>query len=152
MRTPTCHKSKDYPTAIDLVITNVPKKIKNVECVGTSLSDFHDMICFSTKTHQKRLCPKYIMYRSYKHFNDSEYLRDLDFAPFHVGEVFDDVDDSYWFASKLLETVIDVHAPMKKRIIKHRQVPYMNSKVLWAHGLHLLFSPVCSLYCALVRA
>ena len=74
----------------------------------------------------------HIMYRSYKHVNDSEYLRDLDFGPFQVGEVFDDVDDSYWFASKRLETVIDVHAPMIKRpnsIIKYRQVTYMNSKL-----------------------
>ncbi len=59
VRTPTCHKSKDYPTATDLVTTNVPKKIKNVQCVGTSLSDFHDMIYFPTKTH--RLCSKYIL-------------------------------------------------------------------------------------------
>ncbi len=27
VRTLTCHKSKDYPTAIELVITNVPKEI-----------------------------------------------------------------------------------------------------------------------------
>ncbi len=41
-------------------------------------------------------------------------------------EIFDTPDDSYWFYQELLKYVIDCHAPLKKKIVKHSQVPYMN--------------------------
>ena len=53
---------------------------------------------------------KTVIYRSYKHFDESRYLNDLSQAPFHVAETF---DDSYWFYSKMLSDVINEHAPIK---------------------------------------
>ena len=66
--------------------------------------------------------------------------------PFHAAQVFDTVDDAYWFSESLLLDVfnkpllldvfnkpllLDVfnkHAPLKKRVIKQIQIPYnMNS-------------------------
>ena len=41
--------------------------------------------------------------------------------------MFDNVDDSYWFFSKLLSDIISEHAPVKTKILKRTQVPYMNS-------------------------
>ncbi len=125
---PTCFKSNN-PTCIDLIVTNVFKRIHNVSCFDNNLSDFHNLVCFSTKFHVPKFNRHAITYRSYKHFNDDKYLYDLSTVPFHVCEIFDSVDDSYWFCSKLLKDVIDEHAPIKKRIIKHNQVPYMNSNL-----------------------
>ncbi len=35
----------------------------------------------------------------------------------------------YWFCTMLLRDIIDEHAPLKQRIIKHHQVPYMNCEL-----------------------
>ncbi len=42
---------------------------------------------------------------------------------------FDEVDDQLWFHNTLLDEVIDTHAPIKKRMIQPRQLPYMNSEL-----------------------
>ena len=49
--------------------------------------------------------------------------------PYHVGQVFDDIDDSYWFTQKLISSVIDKHAPMKRRKAIKTPVPFMNSQL-----------------------
>ena len=43
--------------------------------------------------------------------------------------MFDCVDDAYWVCPELITTVVNDHAPLKKRVIKHHQVPYMNSEL-----------------------
>ena len=35
-------------------------------------------------------------YRSYKHFNKTTFLHDLSAIPYHITEIFDDVDDAYY--------------------------------------------------------
>ena len=41
--------------------------------------------------------------RSYKQF-DEMYKRDITFAPFHVGYIFDDFDYTFWFNQTPLST------------------------------------------------
>ena len=125
---PTCHKG-NTASLIDLIITNVPKRIKNVKCLEIGLSDFHDMVFFSTKQHVPKRSNKYITYRSYKNFNVETYKDDLQQIPFHVAEIFDDIDDMYFFQQNLLLEVMDKHAPLKQRMIKHNNVPYMNGEL-----------------------
>ena len=73
--------------------------------------------------------PRKITYRSYKNFDDDEFKFDLNCAPFHVGDIFDDVEDTAWFHSKLLNNIIDSHAPIKVKTVQKDSVPYMNSKM-----------------------
>ena len=72
---------------------------------------------------------KTVIYRSYKHFDESRYLNDLSQAPFHVAEIFDTVDDSYWFYIKMLSVVINEHAPIKSRKTGNKQLPYTNNEL-----------------------
>ncbi len=44
-------------------------------------------------------------------------------------EIFDDLDDSYWFFERLRSAVINEHAPVKCKTITHSQVPYMNGEL-----------------------
>ena len=126
---PTCDKGSN-PSLLDLVITNVPKRIQNVTCIESELSDCHKMICWATKIKVPiSKINKTIRYRSYKHFDEAKYKNDLYIAPFHVSEIFDNVDDSLWFCSKLLTNIIDENAPVKTRKIRNKQVPYMNGEL-----------------------
>ena len=68
-------------------------------------------------------------YRSYKHFDKSQYLQDLSYAPFHVAEIFDTVDDSYWFFNKILSNIIEENAPLKTRKVKKTHVHFMNDEL-----------------------
>ena len=126
VKTPTCFKSI-VPTLIDVIIVNKPKRFNTVITFDCGLSDCHNMVCVSTKLHVPHNHRKVIHYRSYKKFNDDTFNDDLISAPFQVAEIFDSVDDSYWFFSKLLGDIISEHAPVKTKILKRTQVPYMNS-------------------------
>ena len=44
----------------------------------------------------RRLSPKIVQGRTFKRFNQIEYIRDMENAPWSVCSVFDDPDDSYW--------------------------------------------------------
>ena len=41
--------------------------------------------------------------------------------------LFDTVDDAYWFLESLLPDVVNKHAPLEKRVIKQKQIPYINN-------------------------
>ena len=83
---PTCFKS-ETPTLIDVVFTTVPKRFKHVSCIESDVSDFHQMVCISTKFNAPRHINKVITYRSYKNFNREQFLCDLASAPFHAAQV-----------------------------------------------------------------
>ena len=53
----------------------------------------------------------------------------MSYAPFHVSEVFDDIDDTYWFNENLISGVINDHAPFKRKRLPARPVPFMNSEL-----------------------
>ena len=53
-----------------------------------NLSDFHNLVCFSTKFHVPHQKKRKITYISYIHFSDDKYLDDLSKVPFHVSEIF----------------------------------------------------------------
>ena len=74
-----------------------------------------------------------------KHFDELSFKTDMQTIPYHVGEVFDDIDDSYWFTQKRISSVIDKHAPMKRRKAIKTPVPFTNSQLRKScHGKTML--------------
>ena len=61
-------------------------------------------------------------------FDEISFQSDIDHIPFHIIEVFDDIEDKYWAHNVLINDVIDSHAPLKTRSIS-KQIPYMNSNL-----------------------
>lgn len=123
---PTCFKSLSNPSLVDVILINNSRKIQSCLNVNLGVSDHHNITLAATKMHAYQTVKGAIHYNSYKHFNQTEYLKDLACAPFSTAVIFDDVDDQMWFHNKLLNIVINDHAPKKKRFIKKRQLPYMN--------------------------
>ena len=114
---------------LDVIIVNKPKRFNTVITFDCGLSDCHNMVCVSTQLHVPHNNRKVINYRTCKNinFNDDKFHEYLSSAPFQAAEIFDNIDDSYWFFSKLLGDIISEHAPVKTKILKRTQVPYMNS-------------------------
>ena len=57
------------------------------------------------------------------------FLHALSVAPFHVSEIFDEVDDAYWMCSTLLQEIVNEHAPFKQKTFKGNHIPYMNGEL-----------------------
>ena len=126
---PTCFKSQTNPSAVDVILTNNPRRIISSLNVDVGLSDHHTMILAAAKMHAPKVDKKVIYYNSFKNFHAEDYLTDLACAPFQTGLIFDDLDDHVWYHNTLLKDVISKHAPKKKRIIKSRQLVYMNGEL-----------------------
>ena len=128
INSPTCHKGA-VPSLLDVVLVTNNKKYMDVLNCKCTLSDFHNFVGAATRKYAPIQKPRYIVYRSYRHLNDENFVADIVSAPFHVGNIFDDTDDMAWFYSRLLSDIVDQHAPLKTKKITRESVPYMNGKL-----------------------
>ena len=73
IKEPTCFKSVDNPSCIDLILTNHPKCFQNSGVYETGISDFHKLTFTVLKTYFQKANPRIIKYRDYKHFDNNEF-------------------------------------------------------------------------------
>ena len=125
---PTCFKGTT-PTVIDIILVTNRKKYSGVLNFNCPVSDFHNFIGAATRRFAPIRKPRHIFYRSYKNFDDTDFCKTVLSSPFHVGEIFDDVEDMAWFTSKLLSDIIDEYAPIKRKLVKQESVPYKNAQL-----------------------
>ena len=126
IKEPTCHKGPT-PSLLDVILVSNARRYSATLNVCYDISDFHNIIGAATKRFAPSPKPRIIRYKSYKNFSESEFVNSVASAPFHVMDIFDEIDDMTWYTSTLLRNIIDEHAPMKIRIVKCDTVPYMNS-------------------------
>ena len=74
-------------------------------------------------------------YRSYKKFNENDFITELSYIPFHICDVFDDLDDVNWAFNKMLSDVVNTHAPIKHTKRRRYHVPFMNSQLRKARNV-----------------
>ena len=117
------------PTALGVILSSLPKRFKHNIDEPCFLSDFHNVICAVTKLRCHPIVHRRIYYRSYKHFNEKSYVRDLYSAPFAICDIFDDHDDNAWCFIKVLSDVMEKNDPVKSKVIKKPQIPHMKSKL-----------------------
>ena len=115
----TCFKSIDNPSCIDLFLTNSPSTFQNTTTVTTGLSDFHKMVVTVMKTTFPKAQPKIVYYRDYKNFDIYNFRTDLRARLSETKE-----KDYYHFELTFLR-VLEEHAPMKKKILRANDKPYM---------------------------
>ena len=77
IKEPTCFKSVDNPSCIDLILTNHPKCFQNSGVYETGISDFHKLTFTVLKTYFQKAKPRIIKYRDYKHFDNNEFRDEL---------------------------------------------------------------------------
>ena len=77
IKQPTCYKTSDNPTYIDLILTNVPRTFQNTCVIETGLLDFHLMTLTIMRKTFKKQRPRIINYRSFKHFSNEEFRKSL---------------------------------------------------------------------------
>ena len=125
---PTCFKGATS-SVIDVILVTNRKKYSGVLNCNYHISDVHNFIGAATRRYAPLRKPRHIFYRSYTNFDDAEFFSAVSSTPFHVCEIFDDIEDMAWFTSSLLSTIINEHASMKRKLVKQESVPYMNLRL-----------------------
>ena len=88
------------------------------------LSD-HALIYGALKQKINLNKPKIINFRSFKNFDSELFKRHLDMAPWHIIQLFDEVDDQVHAWNLIMNDVLNDLAPVKKMRVRDKDVPYM---------------------------
>ena len=76
--TPTCFKSPENPSCIDLLLTNTKNNFDETVALESCLSDFHKLVVSVLKSYFKNEDPKVIYYRDYKYFDNEMFSNELE--------------------------------------------------------------------------
>ena len=101
--------------SLDIVVRNAHSYMHTTVCIECDLSDFHHIVCFGTKQYASIRRKRTIAYRSNTKFNEVMFVEELGRAPYHASDIFEDVNDSYWFGESQLW--MDTHQ-LRKWLLK----------------------------------
>ena len=125
VKEPTCFKSIEKPSCIDLILTNKALCFQHTSVIETGLSDFHmlTVTVFKSSFHKKE--PKLFSYRNYKYFNNDNFRNDLLQEIHQVG--------LYNIGCEQFESLficnLNKHAPLKRRYVRTNNSPFMHKEL-----------------------
>ena len=119
----TCFKSLDNPSCIDLFLTNSSQSFQKTTTISTGLSDFHKMIVTVLKTTFPKVKPKVVLYRDYSKFVENHFRRDL------KEKLRGMRDKDYSSFENIFLSVLNKHAPYKKKLVRANQKPYLTKQL-----------------------
>ena len=123
IKQPTCYKNPSHPKCIDLILTNVPRSFQTTCVIETGLSDFHLMTLTVMRKSFKKLKPRVINYRSYKHFSNDVFRESL------LGKLSQQtfVSNDYGFEKfcNITLKALDKYAPKIAKHTRGNQMPFM---------------------------
>ena len=129
IKNPTCFKSTENPSCIDLILTNRPLSFQNSTVVETGLSDFHLLTLTVLKTTFRKRPPKVVMYRNYKNYSSFKFKEDLQF---HLNDI-DLIRISNDEYVSLFMGILNKHAPIKKKCIRANEQPFVTKELRKEH-------------------
>ena len=125
VKEPTCFKSIENPSCVDLILTNKSLYFQHTSVIETGLSDFHKLTLTQMKSTFKKQQPKILNYRNYKCFNNVKFREEL-------LQVIDEKGGRSigceQFESLFLST-LNKHAPQKKRYVRANNSPFMTNEL-----------------------
>ena len=112
---------------IDLILRNQTLHFQKIHVVETGLSDYHKMISTFFKACTSKLKTKVIYYRSFKKFNESDFLCSLKKANFDCFK--NDPNQSYNVLTVKFLGIVNRHALLKKKFVRGKNAPFMNREL-----------------------
>ena len=122
IKEPTCFKSVDNLSCIDLILTNHPKCFQNSGAYETGISDFHKLVFTVLKTYFQNSKPRIIKYRNYKYFNNNDFRDEL-IRELSSNNIQSDDLTRFTNISKM---ILEKKAPLKERYVRYNQAKFMN--------------------------
>ena len=119
----TCFKNIENPSCVDLFITNSVNSFQHTKVICSGLSDCHKMVVTVIKTTFQKSKPREIIYRNYSKFNEERFRDNLKSSLMMKKTL-----DSEEF-EKIFLSVLDNHAPLKKKVVRANHMPYMTKQL-----------------------
>ena len=127
MHQKTCWKYPKGTCMVDLVLSNHKHSLQNTGTLETGLSEHRHLIYTMLKCKYIKSPPKTISYRSYKHFDQTEFIKTLECSLQNVNnyDQFDNIleDTLDKFSLSSLENLGEIVSPM---LIKFSEKPLWN--------------------------
>ena len=115
---------------IDVCITNSPERIVNSDVIPLGISD-HSLVFMTRKIHYvNRSSQRIICKRSFKNFNESSFLNDLNSKDWENVEQLSDPNEMWDVLKTLFMDCLDKHAPLRHKRIGKKQSPWISSDLL----------------------
>ena len=125
VKEPTCFKSIENPSCVDLILTNKFLYFQHTSVIETGLSDFHKLTVTQMKAKFTKQKPKNLNNRNYKFFNNDTFQNDL----LHQIHLKGDANiGRTQFEIRFLAT-LDKYAPQKKRLVMANNSPFMTDEL-----------------------
>ena len=113
---------------IDVVMTTNKEIVSSSGVLTSSMSD-HNLIYLLLDLKVPRAKPSYVSIRSYKNYNPTKFLEDLQHDPFHMVNFFDDIRDQVDVYGILFLDVLNEHAPIRRIKIKAKPNPFVSPEI-----------------------
>ena len=121
----TCSKNPDKPTFIDFILTNCPHSFQNTDTFNTGLSDFHMLTFTVLKQHFLKQKPRVVIHCQYKNFCNDYFRIELENALPKYD--FNNIDYDNFIKTFL--TVLDKHAPIKKKYLQANHTTFVTQQL-----------------------
>ena len=115
-------------TLIDVILASNTDFVKEAKVLPCSVSD-HDLIYLVFSLKKDRPAPVYVTTRSFKHYDQAAFRKDIYTGPWSVIDIFDDVDDKLYAFHQIFDDILDSHAPIKVVKIRSRPNPCVTAEI-----------------------
>lgn len=125
---PTCHKNTSSST-IDLFAGNCTNNSSNVYQSSLGGISDHDFLCIDYRYKLPKTVPNFYWIREFDKIDNSAFISDL--RGVALNSVFDciGVNEKLRCFNELFFSVLDHHAPMKKKLSRDPTNPWINSRI-----------------------
>ena len=111
-----------------MFLTNRRRSFHNTAITETGISDHHKLMTSFFRSRFERIPPTKVEYRNYNKFNVSNSLRDLD-QEMVQGEMYKYNNDMWSTFSDIFRSVLGRHAPLKWKMIRENQGPFITKQL-----------------------
>ena len=117
-------------TLIDVIYSSNPEKLTFCDVIPLSMSDHYMVICSLGKMKTPTVNHKFAYCRNTKRLNIEELKADLSQVSWDDVLTNSDPLDAYeaWFLK--FKTVLDKHAPLRKKRVRQKEAPWINVDIL----------------------
>ena len=110
--------------AIHLILTNKPRSFQITNVTEAGVSDCHKLITIFMRSYISCLKPQKVHYRSYKNFNEENFLSDAKEADFSFKT--SNPDENYLVLTNFFSNIVKIYAPFKKKFFGGNDSPFMS--------------------------
>ena len=118
---PTCFKSPENPSSIDVILTNKKKNFLKSGTYETGVSDHRKLIFIVMRSKLDHTVPKVVTYRDYKSIDNEKFSKD-------IHECVNNAPNCSSFHREF-QFYLERHAPLKKMILRANHKDFIDKTI-----------------------